>query len=287
MYPPNEALVLARIAPDDVVLDVGGWARPFNRANYVIDFQPYETRGKYFREVYGIDAQGGPVEHFTADTYHQLDFCDRDPWPFADRSIDFCICSHTLEDIRDPLWVCSEMRRVAKRGYIEVPSRLFEACRDREAGVPVGLSHHRWIVEIAGTHITFSPKCHYVHGDPKLSLPKSFWQALPESSMATWLFWDGDLTWSEGWHSRDDHAAFARLQLESAGLAAPADSDPMLFEVWKARDERDAALAELAALRSHLGEAGPRSLHLARQIGRASRRVPALSSLVKRLVRVA
>jgi hypothetical protein len=34
------------------------------------------------------------------------------------------ICSHTLEDIRDPLWVCSEMIRIGKAGYIELPRGL-------------------------------------------------------------------------------------------------------------------------------------------------------------------
>lgn len=40
-------LVLANIKPDDIVLDVGGWACPFNRANWILDAEPYETRGFY------------------------------------------------------------------------------------------------------------------------------------------------------------------------------------------------------------------------------------------------
>ena len=28
----------------DKVLDIGAWERPFNRANYVIDLMPYQTR---------------------------------------------------------------------------------------------------------------------------------------------------------------------------------------------------------------------------------------------------
>src|SRR6516164_2319087 len=104
------------------------WACPFNRANYVLDVEPYETRGFY--TTFGGPAFQGPErEQFTKETWFQRDLCERKPFPFRDKELDFVICSHTLEDIRDPLWVCSEMIRIAKRGYIEVPSRIAETCR--------------------------------------------------------------------------------------------------------------------------------------------------------------
>ena len=65
------------------------------------------------------------------------------------------VCSHTLEDLRDPLWVCRELIRVAKAGYIEVPSRLFETIIGMERPGQAGLSHHRWLVDVDGTHISF------------------------------------------------------------------------------------------------------------------------------------
>jgi len=91
------------IGPDDLVLDVGGWARCFNRANHVTT----SSRSSGTAALSG-DArsgpQGGPVEHFTAETWVARDICDHTPWPYADKAFDFCVCSHTLEDIRDPLW---------------------------------------------------------------------------------------------------------------------------------------------------------------------------------------
>ncbi len=33
------------LSDDALVLDVGGWAAPLNRADWVIDLMPYETRG--------------------------------------------------------------------------------------------------------------------------------------------------------------------------------------------------------------------------------------------------
>jgi hypothetical protein len=223
LFAPNEGKVLAQIGPNDVVLDVGGCARAFNRANYVIDFLPYELRGRYYHRAFGLGPQGGPVECFTAETYIRRDLCDRTPWPFGDKSIDYCVCSHTLEDLRDPLWVCQEMVRIAKRGYIETPSRAFEASRNREPGVPVGLSHHRWHVEIEGPHITFYPKSHDIHGHTSLSLPESYWKTLPEEQMVTWLFWEGDFTCSEGWLTKTDLEAFVKRHTDGAEEATEAD----------------------------------------------------------------
>jgi hypothetical protein len=182
----NVPLVLARIGPRDVVLDLGGWARPFNRADWVIDAMPYATRGSH---APALPAQGGDPERFTAATWIQRDLCSREPFPFADKSIDFLTCSHVLEDLRDPLWVCSEMVRVAKRGYLEVPSRLAESSRGIEPGI-VGWSHHRWLVEMDGGDVVFRMKYHGIHGHWRYSLPASFVRSLPPERHVQWLFWD-------------------------------------------------------------------------------------------------
>ena len=42
MLHANAERILASLAPTDVVVDVGGWAQPFARANYVIDLMPYD-----------------------------------------------------------------------------------------------------------------------------------------------------------------------------------------------------------------------------------------------------
>ena len=65
-----------------------------------------------------------------------------EPWPFADDFFDFAVCTFTLEDVRDPIRVCEEMSRVAKAGYVEVPSLLDElSWRNPEvSGGPLGRS---------------------------------------------------------------------------------------------------------------------------------------------------
>jgi hypothetical protein len=196
MLQRNVDELLAQLTPTDLVLDVGGWACPFNRAQWILDAEPFETRG-YYRTFGGPASQGGEAEYFTKDTWVQRDICDREPWPFADKQFDFVICSHTLEDIRDPLWVCSELIRVGRRGYIEVPSREWETCRGVERPNQAGLSHHRWLIEIADNRITFLQKYHLMHSHWRFSLPSSHGRSLPPERSVQWLWWDGSLEYRE------------------------------------------------------------------------------------------
>jgi hypothetical protein len=68
-----------------------------------------------------------------------------------------------LEDVRDPIWVCAELQRVAKAGYIEVPSRILEKCLGVENPTYAGYVHHRWLVDISGNRIAFFMKPHDLH----------------------------------------------------------------------------------------------------------------------------
>lgn len=193
MYEPNVGRILRALSPGETVLDIGGWARPFNRANFVLDAEPFHTRGYYGP---GLPAQGGASEQFTRESWIQRDICDRTPFPFADKSIDFVICSHVLEDVRDPLWVCSEMIRVAKRGYIEVPSRVAESSRGTEPN-QVGWSHHRWLVDINGARVSFLMKYHKIHSHWRFSIPARYYLSLPEHARVQWLFWEDSFSFSE------------------------------------------------------------------------------------------
>jgi len=93
-----------------LVLDVGGGADPFPRATHVIDAVPYEGRS-----TYTVSAMAGLSEsRYSKETWCQCDICDREPWPYPNQYFDYVTCSHLLEDVRDPICVCSEMRRIAK-----------------------------------------------------------------------------------------------------------------------------------------------------------------------------
>ena len=196
MFELNVSKIVDRLTPESLVLDVGGWACPFNRAQWVLDSEPYETRG-YYRTFGGKAYQGGDKEWFSRETWVQRDICEHKPWPFADKQFDFVICSHTLEDLRDPLWVCSELIRVAKHGYIEVPSREWETCRGVEHPRLAGLSHHRWLIDIEANSIRFLQKYHLIHSEWRYSFSKSHLSRLPQEKAVQWLWWDDDFQFEE------------------------------------------------------------------------------------------
>lgn len=133
--------VVSRIGENDLVLDVGGAVLPFARADWMIDVVPFE-------DISIRGTKEGTPPRYSKDTYVQWDVCDRKPWPFKDKQFDFVLCSHLLEDIRDPIWVCSELIRVSKAGYIEVPSRLYETTMHGEIPGQAGNTHHRWIIDV-------------------------------------------------------------------------------------------------------------------------------------------
>jgi hypothetical protein len=207
MLQKSSEMIMQRLKPSDVVLDIGGWAHPFNRANYVLDMAPYETRGFYnrtFARNNPIPPIGGKIEMFTKESWIVRDICAKEPFPFRDKEFDFVVCSHTLEDIRDPLWVCSEIIRIGKAGYIEVPSRLWETCRGMEPGI-AGLSHHRWLIDIdpGANSIRFLQKLHRIH-NWRYSLPHSVLRKLPVEQTAQWLLWNGSFEfWEEIIHGEE------------------------------------------------------------------------------------
>ena len=190
MLPSAEARILAELPDDAVVLDVGGWASPFWRADHVLDLMPYETRG-----LYGPPLQP-EKERFSEATWTIGDICDKDPWPYADDQFDFAICSQTLEDVRDPVGVCRELNRVAKAGYIEVPTRLAEQCAGVEGGEWSGWSHHHWICDFEDGGIVFTFKHHVVHRS-KNHLPGSVGARLTPEERSQGFFWTGRFPYRE------------------------------------------------------------------------------------------
>src|SRR5207248_305961 len=133
---------LATLPPGSLVLDVGGGAAHDARADWVIDIEPWERRNWFY-----TDRGERPPFHdrVPRTQWVQRDICDRDPWPFPDGQFAFAICSQTLEDVRDPVWVCQEMMRVAQAGWIATPAAVTELTRGIESSHWCGWRHHRWL----------------------------------------------------------------------------------------------------------------------------------------------
>ena len=183
MLPASADRISALLEPGALVLDVGGWASPFARADWVLDLMPYESRG-----VYG--ERGAEPERYSAQTWIERDICDREPWPFEDGQFDFAVCSHTLEDVRDPVWVCAELSRVARAGYVEVPSRLEEQAWG-VGGDWVGWSHHHWLCDVEASGITFVLKPHVIHARSRYYFRAPLVSTLTPEERVQTMFWEG------------------------------------------------------------------------------------------------
>ncbi len=139
------------IKPTDFVIDVGCGHRPFARANVGVDRFDRDWLEKIWDR---LEVKDRP------DTV-RCDFAVQ-PLPFADKSVDFVYCRHTLEDMYDPFLVLSEMERVGKAGYIETPSPVAELTRgaDGYANSELwrGYYHHRFFIWVKDETLNFVSK---------------------------------------------------------------------------------------------------------------------------------
>lgn len=98
------------VSADALVLEVGSGGNPYARANVLMD--AYEcTRERHWVPL-------------VSDRPTALGFVEK--MPFKDNCFDFVIASHVLEHSTDPERFLSEIQRVGKAGYIEVPDAFFE-----------------------------------------------------------------------------------------------------------------------------------------------------------------
>jgi len=93
-----------------LVLEIGAGANPYPRSNVLVD-----AYDESFERAYGNLPSDRPVI-----------VCKGEDLPFKDKYFDFVIASHVLEHSDSPDQFISELQRVAKAGYIEVPDGCIE-----------------------------------------------------------------------------------------------------------------------------------------------------------------
>lgn len=74
---------------------------------------------------------------------------------------DYAICTHTLEDIHNPIYVCEMIQEIAKAGIIIEPSKYRELARFT-GGAFRGFIHHHWLFDIIDGKFTGFPKLNYL-----------------------------------------------------------------------------------------------------------------------------
>jgi SAM-dependent methyltransferase len=126
-----------------LVLEVGSGGNPYPRANVLLD--AYEsTRERHWAPL-------------TSDRPTVLGFVEN--LPFKDKSFDYVIASHVLEHSTNPEKFISELQRVAKAGYIEVPDAFLERINPYK--------DHRLEITLRDETLNITKKKNWIH-DPEV-----------------------------------------------------------------------------------------------------------------------
>ncbi|MEE9450879.1 MAG: class I SAM-dependent methyltransferase [Ignavibacteriaceae bacterium] len=124
------------IKPGARVLDIGSGGEPFPYANFLMDRYPGETQHRYNPlKTNNLPFSTGNVEFL----------------PYKDKSFDFVYCAHVLEHVENPVRALTEIQRVGKSGYIEVPTRMSDIIFNFAK-----LKHfHKWHISMVGNTLIF------------------------------------------------------------------------------------------------------------------------------------
>lgn len=138
------------------VVDVGGshgsgWS--LNYIDAIIDFNDVPNNINNKKKI----------KYFKCDITHPDSWEDVLSYVKNNGKFDFCICTHTLEDIMNPVYVAEQIQKIANEGYVAVPSKHRELSRF-EKGINGyrGYIHHRWIFDIVDGVFVGYPKINYV-----------------------------------------------------------------------------------------------------------------------------
>jgi len=129
-----------------LVLDVGSGDKPHWRADVLLD--------RFIDDTHGGQRSGAAAARVDRPMFD----ADAADMPFADNVFDYAICSHVLEHVTHPDRVISELGRVAKAGYIEVP----EAASAKIVDFP---SHLWWVTDDDGVLVFTAKTTAYFDAD--------------------------------------------------------------------------------------------------------------------------
>lgn len=127
------------ISDTDKVLDIGSGHLPFPYATHLADLAI---------EDHNFGRAGIPFKHIEGKPVFN---CGVEDMPFEDKEFDFVYCSHVLEHVTCPITACKELMRVAKRGYLECPSRGKDLFLNTAK-----ISNHKWMVEYFDDRLVFT-----------------------------------------------------------------------------------------------------------------------------------
>ena len=117
------------------IIDIGGGHDPMECANVVTDL---------YLDGDGTSRGNPKLKLFPHQKFVQ---CDITEMPFKTKEFDYAYCRHVLEHVDEPIYACKEIMRIAKEGYIETPTELWEKL--------FGRKYHKWVVNKKGDKLVF------------------------------------------------------------------------------------------------------------------------------------
>ena len=135
----------------DVGGSVGGWSAEY--IDVIVDFNDCKNNE-------------GKIKHYKCDITHPDSWKEILQFVEENGKFDFCICTHTLEDIMNPVYVSEQISKIAKEGYIAVPSKYRELTRFECDYKYRGYIHHRWIFDFKDNIFIGYPKINYIDNNP-------------------------------------------------------------------------------------------------------------------------
>lgn len=127
------------IKENDTVLDIGSGDRPFPFATHLADISLLDGN---------VGRAGMPIKYVAGKPLYE---CSIENLPFSDNEFDFVYCSHVLEHVSAPEKACSELMRIARRGFIETPNTGKDLWLNYAK-----ISNHRWGVNLVNGVLQFS-----------------------------------------------------------------------------------------------------------------------------------
>jgi hypothetical protein len=135
-----------KINPNYRVIDIGGvvngWTRPV--ADFVVDINSVNSNNSL-----------------------NIDICAESQWDLLldvvkkQGKFDYCICTHTLEDLYNPFSALKFIPQIANKGIVTMPDAKTELSRIENPGW-LGYIHHRWIFDHTDERMLIIPKLNFL-----------------------------------------------------------------------------------------------------------------------------
>lgn len=141
-------------------------------------------------------------------TFFEINFEDKSTWDellnYVDKfgKFDFSICSHTLEDVFNPLVLIEFLEKISNSGFVAVPSK-YDEFSFLFANKYRGNAHHKQFFDIIDNELFVFPKFSWIESDSRSDKVLEHYKGseisfLWESKIPTKIFGEGIPCRSDG-----------------------------------------------------------------------------------------